>query len=159
MQLKLTQVLLAAGLSLSLLAGSGLAQSPGSGTSETEKAVLAAMAKIEQAAESLQASSLSDLVLPQATVIQNGNLFLSRDEFQQAIEAAYKNLEKQEINFRRQQVTMVSPTVALLTAEADGKSTLTGGTTVSGTSAWTVLFVLTDGQWKVLHAHTSVPRR
>jgi uncharacterized protein (TIGR02246 family) len=156
---KLTQVLPVAGLALILLAGSSLGQTPGSQASEAEKAVLAALAKIKQAAETLQASSLSELVLPQATVIQNGTLFRSRDEFQQAIDAAYKNLEKQEINFRRQQVTMVAPTVALVTAEAEGTSTLAGGTIVSGTSAWTVLFVLTDNQWKVLHAHTSVPRR
>ncbi len=159
MQRKSTRILTGALLPLLLLFGSTLGRDTMSQKSEIEKAVLEAMAKIEEAAEHLQAAKFSDLVAPEGSVIQNGKLFTSREEAQRSIEEAYKGVEKQEITFRRQQVTVVSPTVALVTAEADSSATLVDGRNISATSAWTVLFVLTDGQWKVLHAHTSVPPR
>ncbi|RPJ86831.1 MAG: SgcJ/EcaC family oxidoreductase [Acidobacteria bacterium] len=159
MQLKLVRLLSAALLPLLLLSGSAVAADPVSQQSAIEKAVLEAMAKIEQAAERLEAGSFYDLALPEGSIIQNGRLFASSEEARKSIEQAYQGIEKQEITFRRQQVTVVSPTVALVTAESDSSATLTDGREIAATSAWTVLFVLRDGQWKVLHAHTSVPPR
>ncbi len=156
MQRRLISFVTGALLPLLFLFGSTLAEDSVSQQSTIEKAVLETMAKIEQAAERLQASRFSDLVLPQGSVIQNGRLFPTAEEARQSIEQAYQGVEKQEINFRRQKVTVLSPTVALVTAEADSSATLLDGRAISATSAWTVLFVLTDGQWKVLHAHTSV---
>ena len=124
-----------------------------------EKAVLEALAKIEQAAEGLQANRFSEMVVPEGSVIQNGKLFASREEAQQSIELAYRGVQKQEINFRQPNVTALSATVALVTAESDSSATLVDGRTITVSLAWTVLFVLRDGQWKVLHAHTSVPPR
>ncbi len=156
---KSSRILAGAFVPLFFLFGSVLAADNVPGQAAIEKAVLEAMAKIEQAAEGLQASRFSDLVVPEGSVIQNGKLFPSREEARQAIELAYQGVEKQEINFRQQKVTVISPAVALVTAEADSSATLVDGRTISATSAWTVLFVLADGQWKVLHAHTSVPPR
>jgi uncharacterized protein (TIGR02246 family) len=127
--------------------------------SAIEKAVLEAMTKIERAAETLQVGSFYELALPEASIVQNGRVFASAEDARKSIEQAYQGIQKQEIAFRRQQVTVVSPTVALVTAESDSSATLTDGRSISFTSAWTVLFVLRDGQWRVLHAHTSVPPR
>ena len=146
-------------LPLFVVFGSTLAADDVAQQSEIEKAVLEAMSKIEQAAEGLQASRFSEMVVPEGSVIQNGKLFASREEAQRSIELAYQGVEKQDITFRHQKVTVVSPTVALVTAEADSSATLADGRMISASSAWTVLFVLRDGQWKVLHAHTSVPPR
>jgi uncharacterized protein (TIGR02246 family) len=146
-------------LPIFFLLASAPAAAAGSDQSATEKAVLEAMSKIEQAAEGLQASRFSEMVVPEGSVIQNGKLFPSREEAQRSIELAYQNVEKQDITFRELHVTVVAPTVALVTAESDSSATLADGRTVSATVAWTVLFVLRDGQWKVLHAHTSVPPR
>jgi len=156
---KTTGVLSGALLPLLLLFGSTLGADNASQQSDIEKSVLQAMAKIEQAAEHLQAGTFHDLVLPQGSIIQNGTLFPSAEDARRSIEQAYQGVEKQEINFRGQKVTVISPTVALVTAESDSSATLLDGRTISATSAWTVLFLLTDGQWKVLHAHTSVPPR
>jgi len=159
MQRKLTSILPGALLPLFFLVTFVFAGETVSQTSAIEKAVLEAMTRIEKAAEQLQADSFSDMVLPNGSVIQNGRLFPSREEAQRSIEAAYQRVEKQEITFTQQKVTVVSPTVALVTAESNSSATLVDGRTISATSAWTVLFMLTDGQWKVLHAHTSVPPR
>lgn len=159
MQIKNLCVAAGAFLPLLLIFGCALSADVASEQPAIEKAVLEAMAKIEAAAENVDAGSFSDIVLPEGSVILNGRLFASREEAQRSVEQAYQGVEKQDINFRRKHVTVVSPTVALVTADADSSAKLVDGRTISATSAWTVLFVLKDGQWKVLHAHTSVPPR
>lgn len=156
---KSSRILAGAFAPLFFVFGSVLGADEASEQAAIKKAVLEAMSKIEQAAEGLQASRFSEMVVPEGSVIQNGKLFCSREEAQRFIEQAYQGVEKQEITFRQQHVTVVSPTVALVTAESDSSATLVDGRTVAPTTAWTVLFVLRDGQWKVLHAHTSAPPR
>ena len=64
---------------------------------------------------------------------------------------------KEDYRFDQQHVTLLSPTVALATGEGLSTATTDDGRTFSGRLAQSVVFVLTNGEWMVFHAHRSFP--
>jgi ketosteroid isomerase-like protein len=64
---------------------------------------------------------------------------------------------KEDYRFDQQHVTLLSPTVALATGEGLSTATTDDGRTFSGRFAQSVVFVLTNGEWMVFHAHRSFP--
>jgi hypothetical protein len=148
---------------LGVLAGStlGYAQSDSSSAPpEIRKAILARMAEIQAAAESFDADKVFSFVLENnaGALAQNGRLFLTREEALESTKRGFQGLQHIEYKFDEQHITLLSPTVAL--AVGDGVSSGKGadGRTFSGRFAQSVIFVLTDGEWRVFHSHRSVAR-
>ena len=90
--------------------------------------------------------------------IRDGELIMTRQEVYEAYKQAYAGLEKQEIEVGRQNVIVLAPDIAILVGEGRSTSTAKDGRTFSSRGAWTVVYVLRDGEWKVIHAHQSIPR-
>ena len=125
--------------------------------SEIQKAVLARLAEIQSAAENLDPDKVFSFVMENdaGALAQNGRLFLTRQEALESTKRGFQRLQKIEYRFDQQHVTLLSPTIALATGEGSSSATVQDGGTISTRFAQSVIFVLTNGEWKVFHAHRS----
>ena len=122
-----------------------------------EKAVIETSAKMTQAANSLNADAFFEYILDsgKCVIIQNGNLFKTRQEALEAVKRGFVSLTKLERQIDNPQVTVISPELALLTGDGTTNATLTDGRVMTSHFAVSLIFQLKDGQWKVLHGHYS----
>ncbi|MDO9695175.1 MAG: nuclear transport factor 2 family protein [Candidatus Latescibacteria bacterium] len=135
-------------------------QSSKSSTSvDVQKAVLARLAEIQSAAQSLDPDKVFSFVLENdaGSLAQNGKLFLTRKEALESTKQGFQGLQSVSYRFDEQHVTLLSPTVALATGEGSSSATLDDGRALTTRFAQSVVFVLTNGEWKVLHSHRSFP--
>ena len=145
------------GILLSVAAGTAVSMQR-AGTKSIDDAVLAVSAEMTKAGEAADADALFSYILEndKGSVIQNGVFFATRQE---ALERVRENLRpgNRRIHYQwnRQYVTVLSPEVALLTAEGTVAATGVSGETVMTPLAQTIVFVRKGGNWKVLHAHQS----
>ena len=128
-----------------------------------EKAVLEVNAQMTRAAEDLDIDRLFSFMLAndRGSIIQSGTVFLTREEALDTVKRSFLGVAAIKYRWKRQLVTAISPTTALLVC--DGESEIRTAQDPPATFvtpfAQTVLFVLTDGKWKALHAHNStLPR-
>jgi ketosteroid isomerase-like protein len=134
------------------------AQSTGISTpADVRQAILARLAEIQHAAESMDAEKVFDYVLPNdsGVLAQNGRLILTRDEAREATARGFRGLQTAAYRFDQQHVALLSPTIALATGEGMSSATTDDGRTFSGRFVQSVVFILKDGEWMVYHAHRS----
>jgi hypothetical protein len=70
-----------------------------------------------------------------------------------------QQLKDLSYSYTQKYITVISLTVVLWVGEGTSSATLKDGRQVSVPFAETIVFVLKDGKWKVLHAHRSIPNR
>jgi len=133
--------------------------SKGSAPPDIEKAVLARLAEIQSAAQTLDADKVFSFVLEndQGALAQNGRLLLTRSDALASTKQGFQNLQKVEYRLDPQHVTLLSPTVALVVGEGSTSATTDDGRTFTNRFVQSVVFVLTNGEWKMFHAHRSFP--
>jgi hypothetical protein len=133
--------------------------SKNSTSSDVQKAVLARLLEIQNAAQSLDPDKVFSFVLENdaGALAQNGKLFLTRKEALESTKRGFQGLQKVSYRFDEQHVTALSPTVALVTGEGSSSATLDDGRTLTTRFAQSVVLVLTNGEWQVLHSHRSFP--
>jgi ketosteroid isomerase-like protein len=133
----------------------------GSARAAIERAVLEANAQATRAAQSLDVDALFGYMLDtdKGSVTQNGAILRTREEARAQVRQGMRGVRSIEYRWRNQYVTVLSPTIALLVAEGESTATTDDGSTFTTPFAQTNVFVLTDGQWKILHAHRSSPPR
>jgi ketosteroid isomerase-like protein len=126
---------------------------------EIQKAVLARLAEIQNAAQALDSDKVFSFVLENdaGALAQNGKLFLTRKEALESTRQGFQRLQKVDYRFDQQYVTLLSQTVALATGEGSSSATTEDGRTFTTRFAQSVVLVLTNGEWKVFHAHRSFP--
>jgi hypothetical protein len=126
---------------------------------EVQKAVLARLAEIQEAAQALDPDKVFSFVLEnnEGALAQNGKLFLTRKEALESTKQGFKGLQKVSYRLNEQHVTLLAPTVALATGEGSSSVTLEDGRTLTTRFAQSVVLVLTNGEWMVFHAHRSFP--
>ncbi len=126
---------------------------------DVEKAVMARLAEIQDAAESLDPEKLFGFVLEndKGALVQNGNLFLTREAALQSTKQGFEGLEKVTYRFDQQHISLLSPTVAIVTGEGVSSATTVDGRTIETRFAQSVVLILKDKEWKVFHAHRSFP--
>jgi ketosteroid isomerase-like protein len=129
-------------------------------SSDSQKAVLARLVEIQNAAQALDPDKVFSFVLENdaGALAQNGKLFLTRKEALDSTKQGFQGLQKVDYQFDQQHVTLLSPTVALATGEGLTSVTMDDGRTFTSRFAQSVVLVLTNGDWKVFHAHRSFPR-
>ena len=133
--------------------------SKNSTSADVQKAVLARLAEIQSAAQSLDPDKVFSFVLENdaGALAQNGKLFLTRKEALESTKQGFQGLQSVSYRFDDQHVTLLSPTVALATGEGSSSATLDDGRVLTTRFAQSVVFVLTNGEWKVFHSHRSFP--
>jgi ketosteroid isomerase-like protein len=126
-----------------------------------EKAVVEANGRIIQASNSLDADKFFGFILDsdKGAIIQDGQLFKTRAEALEVVRMGFQATARMDRRFNQTYVTVLSPTTALLTGTGSYTATLQDGGTASGTFAASLVFVLKDGQWKILHGHYSTPKQ
>ncbi len=124
-----------------------------------EKAVLAAHTQMSEAEKALDAerffASIPDF--DKGLIIQDGVLFETRRQALDNVRAGMQGITSVERTYDRKFVTVISPETALLTADGTAGVTLNDGRTLSSRFAASIVFVLRDGQWRLLHGHYSTP--
>lgn len=127
---------------------------------DIQKAVLARLAEIQNAAQALDPDKVFSYVLENdsGALAQNGKLFLTRKEALESTKQGFQRLQKVEYRFDQQLVTMLSPTIALATGEGLSSAITDDGRTITTRFAQSVVFVLTNGEWMVFHSHRSFPQ-
>jgi ketosteroid isomerase-like protein len=126
-----------------------------------EKAIINVHAKMQQAAQLGEVDSLYQYVLDVAkgVIIEDGKLRLTRQEALEATRQGMQGLKDVSYSYTQKYITVISPTVALWVGEGKSSVTLKDGRQISVPFAETIVFVMKNGQWKVLHAHRSIPNR
>jgi uncharacterized protein (TIGR02246 family) len=124
-----------------------------------EKAVLKTHIQMSQADNSLDADKFFSYILDfdKGLIIQDGRLFQTRQEAYETVKQGFEGISQVKRNYEQTYVTVISPEVALLTAQGTSTVTLSDGQVLSGPFAVSLVFVLRDGRWKVLHGHYSIP--
>ena len=132
----------------------------GGETEVIEEAILAVNAEMSKAGEAVDADRLFSFMLDtdKGSVIQNGVMMVTRQEALQRVRGNLSDISKIQYRWKSRYVSVLSPDVALLTAEGESTATTTAGQTFTMPFAQTVVFVLKDGSWKAIHAHQSSPR-
>jgi uncharacterized protein (TIGR02246 family) len=153
-------ILVLLGIFVSVEAG-GSVSTQRADTKSVEDAILAVSAEMTKAGEALDADRLFSYMLEtdKGSVIQNGVFLATRQEALERVRNNLGGVSKIQYRWKRQYVTVLSPEVALLTAEGESTATTTAGDTFTAPFAQTVVFVLRAGTWKAIHAHQSSPRR
>jgi ketosteroid isomerase-like protein len=126
-----------------------------------ESAILDVHAKMKQAAEQRDVDALYKYVLEmdKGVIIEDGRIRWTRQEALNSTKQGLQGLKDLSYVYTQKFVTVISPTLALWVGEGTSSATLQDGRQISVPFAETIVFIQKDGQWKVLHAHRSVPNR
>lgn len=124
-----------------------------------EKVVLKTHLQMSQADSNLDADKFFSYILDfdKGLIIQDGRLFKTRQEAYETVKEGFEGISQLKRTYEHTYVTVISPEAALLTAQGTSTVTLSDGQTFSSPFAASLVYVLQDGQWKVLHGHYSVP--
>jgi hypothetical protein len=124
-----------------------------------EKAVLKTHIQMTQADNNLDVDKFFSYILDfdKGLIIQDGRLFKTRQEALETVKEGLEGISQIKRSYEQTYVTVISPETALLTARGTSTVTLSDGRVLSSPFAVSLVYVLRDGQWKVLHGHYSIP--
>lgn len=124
-----------------------------------EKAVLKTHIQMTQADNNLDVNKFFSYILDfnKGLIIQDGRLFQTRQEAFEVVKKGFEGISKLKRTYQQTHVTVISPETALLIAQGTSTVTLSDGQTFSSPFAVSMIYVLRDGKWKVLHGHYSIP--
>jgi hypothetical protein len=125
-----------------------------------EKAILKVHSDMMKAAENLDPDALFSHVLDmkKGVIVQDGKIMTTRQEALDGTRQGLQGLKSVSYKYGRKHITVISPTVALWVADGTTSATILGSEDeISIEFAETILFLKKEGQWKVLHAHRSIP--
>jgi ketosteroid isomerase-like protein len=154
-------VSVAAVVSGTLLAGRPPHSTPATAQGDIEAAIRSVQTQMQRAAERLDAPALYAHVVDGETppIIENGQLADTRAAALARTEQGFQALRGLSYTYTRQSIKVLSATTALWIGVGTASAVLADGRTIDAPFAESIVFVQSDGQWKVLHAHRSVPRR
>ena len=124
-----------------------------------EKAIISVQGDMQKAAGNLDAELLFSYVLDtnKGPIIEGGRLLLTRQEALDSTKRGFQGIKHIAYAYNQKYISMISPTTTLWVADGNATATLEDGREITTPFAETIIFVLRDGQWKVLHAHRSTP--
>jgi ketosteroid isomerase-like protein len=126
-----------------------------------EKAIVDVQAKMQQAAQQGDVDALYTYVLEvdKGVIIEDGRIRWTRQEALNATRQGLQGLKDLSYVYTQKRITVITPTMALWVGEGTSSAILQDGRQISVPFAESILFVKKEGQWKVFHAHRSVPNR
>ena len=126
-----------------------------------EKSVMKVFEQMSQAEIDLDVEKFFSHILDfdKGLIIQDGRLFKTRNEAYETVKEGFNGISNLNRVYEQTYVTVISPEVALLTTRGKSTVTLPDGQLLSGPFAASLVYVLRDGRWKVLHGHYSIPNQ
>ncbi len=124
-----------------------------------EQEILNVHREIVKAAENLDADALFHYVLDKCkgVIVQDGRIMMTRKESLDTTKQGLEGLKDVSYKFNKKNITLISPTVALWVADGTTSVTTVDEQKFTVDFAETVVFIKTDSQWKIFHAHRSMP--
>lgn len=124
-----------------------------------EEAVLKTHMQQAGANDSLDAEKFFGFILDfdKGLIIRDGQLFKTRQQALDTITKAFEGMSKVQRTYENTFVTVISPEIALFTANGAVTVTLSDGRVLNSPFAVSMVYVLRDGQWKMLQGHYSIP--
>ena len=123
-----------------------------------KKAILQVHSEMKTAAENFNADELFKYVLDvNDVIIENGGLRPTRKEALDITRQGLQGIKKLSYTYNHKNIIVISPNTALWTGIGTTNVVLDDGRNFINDFAETMIFVLQEGQWKVLHAHRSTP--
>jgi len=123
-----------------------------------KKVILQVHSEMKTAAENLKADELFKYVLDaNDVIIENGALRPTRREALNITRQGLQGIKELSYTYNHKNITVISSNTALWTATGTATVILEDGRNITNNFAETVVFVLREGQWKILHAHRSAP--
>ncbi|MEJ2076588.1 MAG: nuclear transport factor 2 family protein [Acidobacteriota bacterium] len=161
MYLRMLCLTLGVGLGLTVLTEASDTNLSASENARIEQEVVSANEQMNKAAESLDVGKFFDWILDEAKgpIIQDGRLFQTREEAKAAVERGYQGVRTLNRTFDQTFVTVLSKESALVSSSGVSRIALMDGRSFEAPFAVSLVFVLRDGQWKVLQGHYSTPNR
>jgi len=125
-----------------------------------ENEITLAFDKSIKAGEKLDVTAISECVNDSLKTgfIDNGNYFNSFEELMVGFKSGIQGLESQKMNIDTKKITVLSANHALLTAHGDYSAKIADGRILTGKFAWTFVYSMINGKWKVIHSHMSNPK-
>ncbi|MCG3121531.1 MAG: hypothetical protein ALAOOOJD_04665 [bacterium] len=126
-----------------------------------EQAIVDVQAKMQQAAQQGDVDGLYEHVLEmdKGVIIEDGLIRWTRQEALSVTKQGLQGLKDVSYVYSQKRITVISPALALWVGEGASSATLQDGRHISAPFAESILFMKNAGQWKVFHAHRSVPNR
>ena len=124
-----------------------------------EASIRALHTRLRQAVARLDVEALYAPVLDSGIppIIESGQVRPTRALALATTANAFRGLSTASYDYTREQISVLSPTVALWVGEGTARAVLTDGRELVAPFAETLVLVLRDGEWKILHAHRSAP--
>jgi hypothetical protein len=125
-----------------------------------ERAVIGRFDEMVAAADARNADELFRNVAEndRGAVVLNGRLLRTRSDALQSVRENFRAVANVKYQIQERLVTVLSPTAALLIATGTVDSATLDGRAVSRPFVHSIVFVLQDGGWCVVHSHQSIPR-
>ena len=127
---------------------------------EIEQDILKVHVEMVKAAENSDPEGLFNHVIDgcKGVIVQDGRITMTRQEALDATKQGLAGLRDISYTFNNKHITVISPTLAVWVADGTTSATvIEDGRQLNISFAETIIFTLKDGQWKVFHAHRSVP--
>jgi hypothetical protein len=123
-----------------------------------EKEILKVQEEMKKAAENFDAEALFEHVLDSNDVIiENGLLRHTRKDALDITKQNLQGITELTYSYNHKNISVISSTTALWTGQGTTKIILEDGRNIINNFAESIVFVLQDGRWQVLHAHRSAP--
>lgn len=125
-----------------------------------EQEILKVHAEMVKAAENSDPDGLFNYVIDgcKGVIVQDGIITMTRQDALEATKQGLQGITDISYKFNRKNITVISPTTAVWVADGTTSvTTVDDGRQLNFPFAETIIFILKDGQWKVFHAHRSVP--
>jgi hypothetical protein len=122
------------------------------------KAVLAANDRVARAAEARDLDGLFRFMADtdKGSIVQDGVLSLTPKEARARVEPGFKRPVKVVYRWKQQHVTVLSSPAALVVSDGETVATSERGSVTAFVQS--AVWVLQDGEWKILHLHQSSRR-
>lgn len=93
-----------------------------------------------------------------AGFIVGGTYYEKYDELIDLLKSRSSGVAGQHITVQKEKITVLSESIALLTASGESQIELKNGTVVATKFDWSFVYEKIDNQWKVIQSHQSVSR-
>ena len=138
----------------------GKGEPPTEKNTAIEREILKVHKEMMEAAENLDADELFSHVcdMNKGVIIQDGRILMTHQEALDSTKQGFQGLKGVSYNYDHTHITVISPTSVLWVADGTTSASFMGdGGEVSMAFSETIVFAKKDGQWKVFHAHRSMP--
>jgi hypothetical protein len=122
-----------------------------------EQEIDSAFSIMVKAAENLDAEKLRQGVDDryQAGFITNGVYYAQFDSLMINFTSRSKGILRQTISLQKKKITVLSGSLALLTASGEASADATDGRKFKAGFLWSFVYARINDQWKVIHSHQS----